>query len=247
MLALAVAPASAQQDQGMIAGRVTDPTDALVPAVTITATAETGVTIQTRTNADGHYVLAPLVIGLYRVSIEVPGFKRAVSDPIQVHANTRARLDVQLELGAVNDTISVRSPAPLLQTDTSSLSHTIGASQIGQLPLNGRNFSQLATLAAGVLPAFGHVQRESGFNSNGQWAVQNNFLLDGVDKQLAGDGLPGPEGAGTGAEYRRGPGVPGSNEQLHRRVRARRRSRGQRQHQIGNQRHPRHGARILPP
>ena len=108
----------------MIAGRVTDPTGAIVPAVTVTATADTGVTIQTRTNADGHYVLAPLVIGLYRVSIEVPGFRRAVSDVIQVHANTRARLDVQLELGAVNDTISVRSPAPLLQTDTSSLSHT---------------------------------------------------------------------------------------------------------------------------
>ena len=165
----------------MIAGRVTDPTSAVVVGVTITATADTGVAIQTRTNAEGHYVLASLVIGQYRVSIEVPGFRRAVSDVIQVHANTRARLDVQLELGAVNDTISVRSLAPLLQTDASSLSHTVGASQIGQLPLNGRNFSQLATLFAGVLPAFGHVQRESGFNSNGQWAVQNNYLLDGVD------------------------------------------------------------------
>jgi hypothetical protein len=165
----------------MIAGRVTDPTGAIVAGVIVTATADTGVAIQTRTNADGHYVLASLVIGLYRVSIEVPGFKRAVSDAIQVHANTRARLDVQLELGAVNDTISVRSPAPLLETDTSSLSHTIGASQIDRLPINGRNFSQLATLAAGVLPAFGHVQRESGFNSHGQWATQNNFLLDGVD------------------------------------------------------------------
>jgi hypothetical protein len=121
------------------------------------------------------------VIGRYRVSIEVPGFRRAISDEIQVHANTRSRLDVQLELGPITNTISVRSPAPLLQTDTSSLSHTIGASQIGQLPMNGRNFSQLATLSAGVLPAFGHVQRESGFNSNGQWAIQNNYLLDGVD------------------------------------------------------------------
>ena len=165
----------------MIAGKVTDPTGAIVPAVIITATAETGVIVQTRTNADGHYVLTPLVIGQYRVSIEVPGFKRAVSDVIQVHANTRARLDVQLEVGAVNDTILVRNSAPLLQTDTSSLSHTIGAAQIGQLPMNGRNFSQLATLSPGVLPAFGHVQRESGFNSNGQWAVQNSYLLDGVD------------------------------------------------------------------
>jgi hypothetical protein len=133
----------------MIAGRVTDRTGAIVVAVTITATADTGVAIHTRTTADGHYVLAPLVIGLYRVSIEVPSFRRAVSDVIQVHADTSARLDVQLELGAVNGTIAVRSPAPLLQTDTSSLSHTIGASQIDQLPMNGRNFSQLVTLAAG--------------------------------------------------------------------------------------------------
>ena len=165
----------------MIAGRITDSTGAIVVGATITATAETGVAIQTRTNAEGHYVLASLVIGQYRVSIEVPGFRRAVSDVIQVHANTRARLDVQLELGAVTDTISVRRPAPLLQAEASSLSHTVGASQIGQLPLNGRNFSQLATLSAGVLPAFGHVQRESGFNSNGQWAVQNSYLLDGID------------------------------------------------------------------
>ena len=80
LLALSVGTPDAQQDQGMIAGRVTDPTGAIVPAVTVTATADTGVAIQTRTNADGHYVLAPLVIGLYRVSIEVPGFRRAVSD-----------------------------------------------------------------------------------------------------------------------------------------------------------------------
>ena len=83
----------------MIAGRVTDPTGAIVRAVAITATADTGVTIQTRTNADGHYVLAPLVIGQYRISIEVPGFRRVVSDAIQVHANTRARLDVRATLG----------------------------------------------------------------------------------------------------------------------------------------------------
>ena len=58
---------------------------------------------------------------------------------------------------------------------------SIGAEQIGQLPVNGRNFAQLAMLAPGVLPAFGHVHRESGFNAHGQWAVQNNFILDGVD------------------------------------------------------------------
>ena len=75
----------------------------------------------------------------------------------------------------------MRPPAALLHTETSSLTHVIGAAQIGQLPVNGRNFAQLAMLAPGVLPAFGHVTRDSGFNAHGQWAVQNSFILDGVD------------------------------------------------------------------
>jgi hypothetical protein len=152
-----------------------------VPGAHVAATSDNGGTVHTTTNADGHYVLAPLVIGRYQITVEVPGFKRAVSELIDIHAGARVRLDVSLELGPVTDTISVRPPAPLLQTDTTSLTHTIGAGQLGRLPVNGRNLPQLAMLAPGVLPAFGHVDRESGFNANGQWAVQNNFTLDGVD------------------------------------------------------------------
>jgi hypothetical protein len=154
----------------------------------VTATASNGTETRTSTNADGHYVLTALVIGRYQVTIEAPGFKRALGELIEIHAGVRARFDVTLELGAVVDTVSVHRPAPLLQTDTSSLAQTLGPAQIGQLPVNGRNMSQLAMLAPGVLPAFGHVQRESGFNVHGQWALQNNFILDGVDNnsQIAG-------------------------------------------------------------
>ena len=160
---------------------MTDASGAVLASALVTATSANGAETATRTNADGHYVLPALVIGHYQVAIEVPGFKRAVSEPIVVHAGARVRHDVQLELGSVAEAISVRAPAPLLQTDTSSLTHTVGPGQIDQLPVNGRNFSQLAILVPGVLPAFGHVHRESGFNANGQWAVQNNFILDGVD------------------------------------------------------------------
>jgi len=147
----------------------------------VTATSSNATETRTTTNADGHYVLAALVIGRYQVTIEAAGFKRAQSVPIEIHAGVRARFDVTLELGAIVDTVSVHRPAPLLQTETSSLTQTLGPAQIGQLPINGRNFSQLAMLSPGVLPAFGHVQRESGFNAHGQWALQNNFILDGVD------------------------------------------------------------------
>jgi hypothetical protein len=178
---LSAVPAFAQQDQGVVAGRVIDPSGGVVSGAHVTATADTGGSVHTRTNADGHYALAPLVVGRYQVTIEAPGFKRAASEPIEIHAGARTRVDVQLELGSLADTISVRPRAPVLQTDTSSLTHTIGTGQIGQLPVSGRNFQQLAMLAAGVLPAFGHFDREAGFNSHGQWALQNNFILDGVD------------------------------------------------------------------
>lgn len=181
MVLVSGAGAFTQQDQGTIAGRVTDASGGVLPAALVTATSANGGSTNTRTNAEGHYVLAALVIGRYEVTIERAGFKRAVIAGIEIHAGVRVRLDAQLELGAVSDTISVRSPAPLLQTDTSSLTHTIGAAQIGRLPVNGRNFAQLAMLAPGVLPAFGNVDRESGFNAHGQWAGQNSFILDGVD------------------------------------------------------------------
>ena len=147
----------------------------------MSATADNGGTVRTRTNTDGHYLLAPLVIGRYRVTIEATGFKRAVSESMEVHADSRARLDVQLELGEISDTLTIRPPAPLLQTDTSSLAYVLESGQIARLPANARNFQQLAVLAPGVLPAFGHFDAEAGFNSHGQWALQNNFILDGVD------------------------------------------------------------------
>ena len=180
-MVLAAGTASSQQDQGTIAGRVTDASGAIVRDAKVTAIAATGGSIRSKTNAEGHFVLAPLVIGAYQVEVQAAGFKRAVSDLIRIHANTRARLDVELELGAINESVSVRPLAPLLQTDTSSLTQTVGTEPLTRLPVNGRNFSRMATLVAGVLPAFGHVQRESGFNANGQWAVQNNYTLDGVD------------------------------------------------------------------
>lgn len=173
--------ALAQQDHGVLAGRVIDASGGVLPGASVTARRDDGAVSRTQANAEGHYALPPLAIGRYRVTIELPGFKRAVSHPIDIHATARVRLDVQLEIGPVSDTVAVRGGAPLLDTDISSLGYTIGAAQIARLPVIDRNFNQLAMLAAGVLPAFGHFDREAGFNANGQWSLQNNFILDGVD------------------------------------------------------------------
>lgn len=172
----------AQQDMGSVTGTVRDPTGAILPGVRVTATeTATGTTTETTTNAEGLYTLPALKIGAYRVAAELGGFKRAVADAVQISAQSRVRVDLQLELGAMTEEVAVRADAPLLQTETSSLAHVLREEEIKELPLNGRNFQQLAVLAAGVLPAFGHRDREGGFNSHGQWATQNNFILDGVD------------------------------------------------------------------
>src|SRR5499426_4566836 len=156
LLALFLWPSevAAQIDQGTITGRVTDPTGALIPAATVTVFAvETGVSTQTLTNMEGFYTLTTLLIGRYVITVEKPGFRRHVSEPLEIHAQARVRVDVALELGGVAQEASIAERAPLLETETSSLSHVVGEALIRGLPLNGRNFQRLAGLVAGVLPA----------------------------------------------------------------------------------------------
>lgn len=174
--------AFAQQDQGVITGRVTDVSGAVLPGVTVTMVAiDTSVTAQSVTSADGLYTRPGLKIGSYRVTAELPGFKRSVRERIVVHAQSRVRVDFELELGSIAENVVVVAAAPLLETETSSLAHVVKEEEIRELPLSGRNFQHLAVLVAGVLPAMGHRDQEGGFNSHGQWATQNNFILDGID------------------------------------------------------------------
>jgi hypothetical protein len=184
LLACAVLPgaALAQQDQGVVTGRVTDASGAVLPGATVTIEAiETGVTTHAVTNGDGLYTLPGLKIGSYRMTAELTGFKRSIREPILIHAQSRIRADFQLELGSMTEEVAVVASVPLLETETSSLSHVIKEDEIRELPLSGRNFQRLAVLVAGVLPAMGHRDQDGGFNSHGQWATQNNFILDGVD------------------------------------------------------------------
>ena len=172
----------AQQDMGVITGRVTDATGAVVPAARIAvvnpATGETG---QAETGDTGAYTIGPLRVGAYEVSVEKTGFKRAVWTNIAVHAQDRVRADFELQIGQMAEVVSVTSEAPLLATETSTLAHVVGQREIRHLPLNGRNFQQLAWLTAGVFPATRSRDRESGFNSHGQPMSQNSFLIDGID------------------------------------------------------------------
>jgi hypothetical protein len=184
------AAALAQQDMGYITGLVTDPSGAVLPQATVTVIeTQTGIRTVAETTDTGNYTVGPLKIGVYEVAVEKGGFKRAVSHGIQLSAQDRRRVDLVLELGQVTESITTTAEAPLLQTESASVGQTVSERTIRQLPLNNRNFQALALLAAGTAPAIVTRDQQGGFNSHGQAAIENNFIVDGIDNNSYGFAL----------------------------------------------------------
>jgi hypothetical protein len=184
-----------QKDTGSIVGTVKDQSGAVVADAKVTVTdAERGTSLQTSTNMTGEYVAGPLHIGSYNVTVEKQGFKKAVVGPIVLDVQARPAVNVTLQVGQVAETIVVNSQGPQLETETSELGQVVNSRTATTLPLNGRNFAQLAQLSAGVSPSEPGSRTDTtfGFSSNGARALQNNFLLDGVDNNAnLGDVLNG--------------------------------------------------------
>jgi outer membrane receptor protein involved in Fe transport len=182
------------QAVGAMSGIVTDSTGAVIPGVTIEVTnAATGQVRTAVTDSDGYYTVLQLPPGPYSIRGTLPGFKTAVREGITVTVETTARVDLQMSVGAVEEAVTVTADAPLVETRTATLGTVIDEKKIAELPLNGRNFTQLGTLMPGVVapPAalggasgdatpggFGAVT--SGFSVNGMRNQSNNFLLDGA-------------------------------------------------------------------
>ena len=182
------------QATGSIAGVVTDESGAVMPGVTIDVT-NVG-TNQTRTavtGTDGYYSIPLLAPGQYEVRGTLPGFKVFVRDGVTVTVESTSRVDIRLAVGGLEETISVTADAPLVETANATLGIVVDEKQVAELPLNGRNFTQLGTLLPGVVAppsvldgasgdatpgGFGAVT--SGFSVNGMRNQSNNFLLDGA-------------------------------------------------------------------
>src|ERR1700674_353518 len=172
-----------QKDAASIVGIVEDPSGAVVPGAQITITdADRGTAFVTLTDGAGNYVASPLKIGRYTVKVGKKDFKTAVIGPFDLQLGQRRELNVKLEIGAALQSVRVNA-VPSLETQTSDLGQVIDNRTINDLPLNGRNFSQLALLAAGIAPAEPGAANEDsfGFSSNGARSYQNNYLLDGID------------------------------------------------------------------
>jgi Carboxypeptidase regulatory-like domain/TonB dependent receptor len=185
----------AQKDAGAIGGTVKDPSGAVVVGAKVKVIdVDHGTEIDTVTNEVGEYLVSPLKVGRYKVTVEMKGFKTAVAGPVVVEVQEHPSANVTLEVGHADETVTVNTQSPLLETETSDLGQVVSGERAVTLPLNGRNYAQLALLGAGVVPSEpgSRVETSYGFSSNGARALQNNYLLDGVDNNSnLGDVLTG--------------------------------------------------------
>ena len=192
LVCLCAAPdALGQTTRATLTGTVTDPNGAVVPGATVNATnVATNISNATKTNQDGTYTFTALPPGEYTVAVELTGFKRSLQTGIILQIAETSRLDIPLEVGAVNEEVSVVSQAPLVRSTSSEQGQVIDYKQIQSLPLNGRLFQQLITLTPGAIPAgfadFAENPAGAGARSavhhsvNGLPWSGNNYLLDGV-------------------------------------------------------------------
>jgi hypothetical protein len=194
LLALLSTPLWAQVETARIIGTVKDSSGALIPAAAITITnTDTNISSATTAHADGNYESVPLRIGNYRVAAESAGFKRVVREGIVLQIQQTAVVDFTLEVGQVTQDILVTASAPLLTVNEAAQGQVIDNQKVVDLPLNGRDYIQLALLSAGANETAPGA-RTGGFSGSGMRSTQNNYLLDGVDNnnvQIAYQGRQG--------------------------------------------------------
>ena len=185
VLFLTSLPLHAQVDTGAILGTVTDASGAEIHGATVTMTNEgTNATLSTTSGNDGGYKFTPLPIGQYTVTVTFQGFTTTTQRHITVNVGAEVVANFTLKPGAVNETIEVASTTPVLETQDASVGQVMDSRNVDNLPLNGRNFTFLAQLSAGVNTPQADTRGNAAsgaFSANGLRPAQNNYLLDGID------------------------------------------------------------------
>jgi len=179
---------SAQEVRASLSGIISDPSGAPIPAAKVTVTnVAKNTTIATETNESGLYSTPLLEPAAYTVTVEKDGFRRVVRDNIVLQSLDKARLDIQLQVGAVSDSVTVSSTMSQLQTETANRDTTLNNQLIANLPTQGRNPFQIAWAAPGVFKAGGwrylrsfDIGGTTGFSVNGGRSGENEVLLDGT-------------------------------------------------------------------
>ncbi|HUQ32410.1 MAG TPA: carboxypeptidase regulatory-like domain-containing protein [Pyrinomonadaceae bacterium] len=181
---------------GSISGTVRDPQGAAIPKAEVVIVEETTAQTRTvRTDDDGNYSAQSLPVGRYTVSVAPQGFKKTIATGVEVHVSDRVNVDLNLEVGQVNETVTVSDAAQLVETESGKVSSLVSEKQVTELPLNGRNYAALVTLVPGLSApneggAFG--TRGTGLDShvdvsvNGNQSNANMWTVDGVNNMDVG-------------------------------------------------------------
>jgi hypothetical protein len=197
---LGVVPTSfAQEVTANIVGTITDPSGAPIANADVVATDTARGTVRTtKTNDTGAYNLARVPVGNYTVKVTAQGFQTASYPAFTLVLNQTARIDVQMKVGQVSETVEVTGAAPVLQTETTQVSTIVDSTSTDRLPLATRNYVQLTLLAPGsVNPAPNSFNNGDNTASggkpyiNGNREQANNFILDGLDNNQVSDNLLG--------------------------------------------------------
>ena len=174
-----------QVDEGSITGTVTDSSGAVVPGAQVTLlNTDQGITVQTTTGSTGSYTFSPVRIGHYQIKVTAKGFATTTQSNLTVNVAQTLAVPITLKLGSASETVQVTSAPPLLQTQEASTGQVIGRREVNDLPLNGRNFTFLAQLGAGMQTPEADTRGNAAsgaFSANGERPAQNNYLLDGID------------------------------------------------------------------
>ena len=184
-----VSVGQAQQGRGTILGSVTDASGAAVVGAKVAiANVDTNSTVTTATNGEGFFTSPPLNVGNYQVTVEHAGFKKEVRSGIGLQVDQRAEINVQLQVGAMGDSIQVTGEAPLVNTEDSSIGQVVDNKRVEELPVNGRSAFALIELTPNAHSNAGPTQSGfadrgtnlSAFSINGGPSAVNNLLVDGM-------------------------------------------------------------------
>jgi hypothetical protein len=183
-------PAHADNLYASIRGTVLDPSGAVVAGAGLTATnTATGVTFTTTSSSDGLFEFLQLPIGNYSVRVEKAGFKTVTEGHIHLDLDQVFNLRVTMDVGTVSDTITVEANPAQVETTSMQLGTTVTGNQIVQLPLNGRNWTQLMQLQPGVQASSDRFGAGA-YSTNGGETQQNSFLINGTDTNDAALNTP---------------------------------------------------------
>jgi hypothetical protein len=175
----------AQVDSGVLLGKITDSSGAVVPGAEVQlVNEETKLTATTTSGERGDYTFSPVRIGTYTVTAQKTGFSKTSEPHVTVDIQQQVLVNLVLQPGQIDQTVEVTASAPLLQTQEASVGQVVNAQSINDLPLNGRNYTFLAQLSAGISYGQKDTRGEDSngrFVANGARATQNNYLLDGID------------------------------------------------------------------